>query len=73
MVIETQDTGRTARTARYKYVDYADDPVKQLFDMQEDPLETKNLYGDSKYDSIVANHQERLKEWESGLEPAAKA
>ena len=31
------NAGRVARTARYKYVTYAGDPVEQLFDIEADP------------------------------------
>ncbi|MFW6108678.1 MAG: hypothetical protein ACOC8D_02575, partial [bacterium] len=44
VVSEVNDNrGRMVRTARYKYVTYAGDPVEQLFDMQADPGETRNL------------------------------
>ena len=61
--------GRMIRTDRYKYVRYQDDPVEQLFDMKDDPWETKNLYDDSKYRSVVQDHRQLLTGWEAQLEP----
>ena len=63
--------GRMIRTGRYKYVRYENDPVEQLFDMKADPWETKNLYDDAKYASIVADHRKLLKEWQARLKPVA--
>jgi len=66
---ESNVTGRMIRTARYKYITYKDDPVEQLFDMQADPWETKNLAGDSKYGPAVKDHRKLLSEWSSKLKP----
>lgn len=64
------DRGRLVRTPRYKYVTYVDDPVDQLFDMQADPGETKNLAPQAQYAKAVAEHRKLLKDWESQLEVA---
>jgi len=64
---EGQVGGRVIRTAQYKYVRYKDDPVEQLFDMEADPWETRNLYADSRYTSIATAHRKLLEEWESKL------
>jgi len=67
---EVKIIGRMIRTPTYKYVTYKGDPVEQLFDMQADPGETKNLAGDGKHDSVLEDHRKLLKEWESHLKVA---
>jgi arylsulfatase A-like enzyme len=67
--IETQIIGRTIRSARFKYVKYADDPIEMLFDMDADPWELKNLAGESSHSSILANHRAMLTEWQAELKP----
>ena len=64
------DAARVVRTARYKYVTYAGDPVDQLFDMQADPGETKNLARDPARAAAVAEHRKLLVRWESTLDVA---
>jgi arylsulfatase A-like enzyme len=64
---EVQVVGRVIRTAQYKYVRYKDDPVEQLFDMEADPWETRNLYADSRYAGVITDHRKLLDEWESRL------
>ena len=59
---------RLVRTERYKYISYADDPIDQLFDMQNDPGETENLAADPRHVNVVAEHRELLKQWESRLD-----
>ncbi|NOZ22835.1 MAG: sulfatase-like hydrolase/transferase [Planctomycetes bacterium] len=59
--------GRSIRTPQFKYVRYEGDPVEQLFDMKADPWETKNLYDNAKYASVVKDHQKLLDEWEARL------
>jgi choline-sulfatase len=65
------NSGRMVRTERYKYICFNNDPVAQLFDMQEDPGETKNLAADSRYADKVAEHRRLLKDWEARLNVAA--
>ncbi|UCD30173.1 MAG: sulfatase-like hydrolase/transferase, partial [Planctomycetota bacterium] len=67
---ESNITGRMIRTSQYKYITYKDDPVEQLFDMKNDPWETKNIVGESKYASVVGDHRKLLQEWSSKLDPA---
>lgn len=64
------NAGRFVRSRRYKYVTFAGDPVRQLFDLERDPGETRNLVTDSEYASVLAEHQRLLREWEGRLEPA---
>lgn len=66
----SSNTGRMVRTQRYKYITYKDDPVEQLFDMIDDPGETKNLATGSKYASTLAEHRRMLKDWEARLDVA---
>lgn len=61
--------GRMVRTARYKYIAYQGSKTDQLFDMLSDPLETRNLSGDSAVASVVADHRQMLNDWESQLKP----
>jgi arylsulfatase A-like enzyme len=72
LVFETRVTGRTVRTAQYKYVDYSDDPIKQLFDMKADPWEMRNLYDEARCAAVIEEHRRLLKEWESRLEPSKR-
>ncbi|HEV2275883.1 MAG TPA: sulfatase [Acidobacteriaceae bacterium] len=41
------------RTGRWKYISYTDDaaPYEELYDLEKDPFETKNLIGDARYAS----------------------
>ena len=62
------NTGRMLRTREFKYIRYVDDPVEQLFDMINDPGETKNLAADSAYASALAEHRRLLAGHEAGLD-----
>jgi len=62
------NTGRMVRTANYKYITYKDNSVEQLFDMTNDPGETRNLAASSRYASRLAEHQKLLKDWEARLD-----
>ncbi len=62
-------TGRMLRTGRYKYVHYEGDPVEQLFDMQQDPWEMRNLYRDAGHAGILADHRKLLAEFRGQLRP----
>ncbi len=59
--------GRMVVDDRYKSIRYKGDKVKQLFDLQNDPGETKNLAAE--IPDIIARHEEILTEFESGLTP----
>lgn len=67
----SSNTGRMVRTERYKYVTYKGDSVDQLFDMRNDPGETKNLAISLQYASTVKEHQKLLKDWERRLDVPA--
>lgn len=67
-----EDTGRMIRTRQYKYICYLKDETDQLFDMKNDPGETKNLAQNPSYHSIVQEHRKLLREWEQSLAPAER-
>ncbi len=67
---EVNKTGRMIRTPEYKYITYEGDPVEQLFDMQSDPGETRNLAGEGKHADALAAHRKLLTDWEAGLDKA---
>jgi arylsulfatase A-like enzyme len=51
------------RTERYKLIHYYLKPEAfELYDLQEDPGERHNLYGDSKYDEFVRQLRSRMEE-----------
>jgi arylsulfatase A-like enzyme len=56
--------GRMVRSARYKYVafDWGKNP-EQLFDLQNDPGELKNLATDSVHAGTVRQHRRMLADW----------
>ncbi len=56
--------GRMLRTKRYKYCAYAPgSPSEQLFDLQEDPGETKNLAADPHHAKTLQQHRKMLADW----------
>lgn len=55
--------GRMIRTQRYKYCAFAPRGGEQLFDMQEDPGETRNLAPDKDHAEELNRHRELLAEW----------
>jgi arylsulfatase A-like enzyme len=56
--------GRMVRTGRYKYCLYAHGNRREaLYDLQEDPLETENLAGDSKHRQVVLEHRKLLRDF----------
>lgn len=62
------NTGRMLRTRNFKYIRYVDDSVDQLFDMINDPGETKNLAADSSFESTLAEHRKLLADHENRLD-----
>jgi len=54
-------------------VTYYGDPIEQLFDMETDPGETKNLAGESRYASVLEDHRKLLQDWESQLDITPEA
>ncbi len=66
----SSNSGRMLRTPQFKYIRYRDDPVEQLFDMQADPGELKNLAAESAHADTLVAHRRMLADWEGRLEPA---
>ena len=64
---EIGHAGRMIRSQRYKYITYRGDPVEQLFDMQADPGEKKNIAGQPKLATVLADHRKMLADWQRGL------
>ena len=55
---------RMVRTARYKYIVYAQgDDREQLFDMENDPNELRNLIADPASAGEAAQHRRLLEQW----------
>jgi len=64
--ISKNDTieGRSLRTPKYKYHIWSRGKnYEQLFDMINDPGETKNLAGNPEYANQLKRHQQLLKDW----------
>ena len=55
---------RGIRTERYKLIEYyeEDPPEHELYDLEEDPNEIHNLYGDPRYAALTQQLQRRLEE-----------
>jgi arylsulfatase A-like enzyme len=67
IVAETHVCGRMLRTERHKYVEYRGDPVRQLFDMQNDPWEMQNLATSAGREPLLAKLRDQLHGWEAHL------
>jgi arylsulfatase A-like enzyme len=70
LVADAQKIGRMVRTERYKYVRYKGDPIVQLFDMHDDPWETRNLADEAHFADTLRDHERLLNEWNARLTPA---
>ena len=63
------------RTDRYKLIHYLyGDGAWELYDLQQDPDELRNLFGDSNYEQVAIQVQTRLAELREqfGAEPVAE-
>jgi len=65
--------GCALRTPDYKYIIHRGDPVEQLFDMRNDPGETKNLAGEAAGADVLAEHRALLRRVRSRLDLAPNA
>lgn len=66
VVSEVNGSGeaRMVRTARYKYIVFAQgDNREQFFDMEQDPGELKNLIADPALATEIARHRSLLTQW----------
>ncbi len=68
-----RDQGRMIRTERFKLIAYRNDPLLQLFDLQNDPLETRNLAQEAHYRSEVKALGKLLTRWEATLNHAPQS
>jgi choline-sulfatase len=64
-----RDDGRSAVFEQGHGQEYEELEVKLLFDMQDDPWETRNLWEEPGYGELIARHRELLDEWEAQLVP----
>ena len=71
--LTTPTPGYALRTPDYKYIVHKGDPVEQLFDMRDDPGETKNLAGDSSSSGVLAEHRKLLWQARSHFDLASNA
>jgi len=71
VVSHTGLDGRMIRTNGYKLITYRNDPVIQLFDMKNDPWETKNLAEGTAHASVVKDHLKTLDEFEAKFKVAS--
>ncbi|MDE3164914.1 MAG: sulfatase [Acidobacteriota bacterium] len=54
---------RGVRTDRYKFIHYYEDPQEfEMYDLQTDPGELHNLYGDTRHESLARDLRKRLEE-----------
>ena len=63
--------GRSVRTARYRYTEWGDEKLAELYDHQADPHEYTNLVNDPKHASTLAEMRRTLKAgWRGALPPS---
>ncbi len=67
------DMGRMIRTDKFKLIAYRNDPVIQLFDLQNDPWEKNNLAEKKNYKSEIKELSSMLEKWEQKLDFAENA
>ena len=58
----TVEPGRMLRTDRYKYTRYREGEGEELYDLENDPGETRNLAGDNGYAETLERHRRLLRE-----------
>lgn len=58
-----RDSQRMIRTARWKYVTYPQANREQLFDLEQDPREMRDLSGDAAHAMQLVELQNRLNQW----------
>lgn len=61
----TVSPGRMLRTDRYKYTKYVEDGAEELFDLQKDPFEKKNMAKDPSYADVLEEMRQLLSEHEA--------
>ncbi len=63
MTNDTSGKSKCVRTDRYKYIFSGPDREAEFYDLQEDPDEMKNLYGDAAHRDEIDRHKELLLNW----------
>ena len=63
VVFDEYSNTRMIRTKKWKYVDRYPDGPNQLFDMEKDPEELENLYGNSAYEGTVLELKAAMERW----------
>lgn len=53
---------RLVRTRRYAYIHYREDQAEELFDLETDPGQTRNLAADPAHAGVLAEHRRLLNE-----------
>jgi uncharacterized sulfatase len=62
-VVRPKRTGYSVRTERWRYTEWRGDaPACELYDYESDPGELKNLAGDGRHQSVIAEMSARLKQ-----------
>lgn len=67
VVAEWQIDGRMLRSPRYKYAWKEGDPVELLFDLEQDPWETVNLFDSPAHADILRDHRRMLRDYDAML------
>ncbi len=63
--------GRSVRTERYRYTEWGDEKMAELYDHQTDPREFTNLANDPKHARVVAEMRQLLKDGWRAVVPAS--
>ena len=53
---------RMLRTRRFKYMHYLEDNAEELYDLERDPWETRNLAGDKRWRTVRDEHRDLLRD-----------
>lgn len=69
-IFESGARGRMVRSDRFKYVTYRDDPIEQLFDLENDPFELDNLAASTDFAGVLQEHREVVRR---SLEASSRA
>jgi choline-sulfatase len=59
----TVSPSRMVRTERYKYIHFLEDNFEELYDLEKDPYEMKNIAKEVYSSTVLENHRKLLKEY----------
>lgn len=62
----TIEPGRMLRTEKYKYTHYLEGEGEELYNLEKDPGETKNLVDNPEYENVLNEHRKLFKEYIAG-------